>query len=53
MNGRTITKTAQSALLQPEMSCRRNRSPKMTISSQNQITQAKKTSIVHSTSRNG
>ena len=48
-----ITKTVQSALLQPEMSCRRKTSDRTVISIQNQITHAKKTSIVHITSRNG
>ena len=52
-NGRMITKIVHAAFVQPEMSCRRKMSLKMVIRSQNQITQAKKTSIVHITSRNG
>ena len=48
-----MTKIVQSALAPPLMSCRRKMSPKMVIRSQNQITHAKKTNIVHITSRNG
>ena len=48
-----MTKMIHPALPQPEMSRRRNRSPKTVIRSQNQITHAKKTSMVHMTSRNG
>src|SRR6476620_6291404 len=51
--GSTITKMIHAALPQPERSRRLNTSPKTVIRSQNQITQAKNTSIVHITSRNG
>ena len=48
-----MQKRIQPALPHPEMSWRRNRSLNTVIRSQNQITQAKNTSIVQSTSRNG
>src|SRR5580765_1150760 len=51
--GTRITKTSQAVLPQPERSRRLNTSPKTVIRSQNQITHAKNTSIVHITSRNG
>src|SRR6476659_10704349 len=51
--GSTITKMIHAALPQPERSRRLNTSPKTVIKSQNQITHAKNTSIVHITSRNG
>src|SRR6476660_8456427 len=51
--GSTITKMIHAALPQPERSRRLNTSPKTVIRSQNQITHAKNTSIVHITSRNG
>src|SRR3954467_4406942 len=52
-NGSTTSRTTQPALPQPPTSSRRNRSEKMLISSQNQITQQKNTNIVHMTSSNG
>src|SRR6266576_431159 len=51
--GTRITKMSHAALPQPERSRRLNTSPKTVIKSQNQITHAKNTSIVHITSRNG
>src|SRR4029077_14277671 len=51
--GIRITKMSHAALPQPERSRRLNTSPKTVIKSQNQITHAKNTSIVHITSRNG
>ena len=48
-----IRKIVQPAFAQPEMSCRRNTSLRIEIRIQIQITHAKKTSIVHMTSRNG
>src|ERR1700743_895576 len=53
MNGSRINTTVQSAFIQPEVSDRWNRSPKITLDSQNQMTQPKNTSIVQITSRNG
>ena len=53
MNGTTITKTVQPALLHPDRSCRRYASERTTMRIQNQITHAKKMSIVQRTSRNG
>ena len=41
------------AFAHPEQSCRRNRSMNTVIRSQNQMTQAKITSSVHITLRNG
>ena len=52
-NGRKITRMNQPVFPHPEMSCRRKRSPKIRNSSVNQITQAKKMSIVQRMSRNG
>src|SRR3954453_12499564 len=52
-NGSTTSRTTQPALPQPPTASRRNRSEKMLISSQNQITQQKNTNIVHMTSSNG
>ena len=43
----------QTAFLPPPMSCRRNRSAKTVMRSQNQITHAKMTISVQTTSRNG
>ena len=48
-----ITKISQSAFIPPPMSWRRKMSAKTVISSQNQMIQAKITSIVQRTSRNG
>ena len=45
--------TAHAALVQPEMSCRLNTSPRMPITIQIQITHEKKMIIVQKTSRNG
>jgi hypothetical protein len=53
MNGTNSMKISQAAFFPPPMSCRRKMSDAMTIRSQNQATQAKKTSIVQSTSRKG
>ena len=47
-----MTKIIQSTLPKPEVSCLRKRSAK-TVINQNQMTQAKKISIVQTTSRNG
>ena len=43
----------QSTFVKPEVSCRRKRSEKTVMRSQNQMIQAKMTSIVQRTSRNG
>src|SRR6266576_5382580 len=51
--GTRITKMSHAALPKPERSRRLNTSPKTVIRSQNQITHAKNTSMVHITSRNG
>jgi hypothetical protein len=48
-----MTKMIHPVLPQPERSRRRKRSPNTVIRSQNQITHAKMTNIVQSTSRNG
>ena len=52
-NGRTITKIDHSTFAPPPMSRRRKRSAKTVIRIQNQITHAKKMSIVQTMSRNG
>jgi hypothetical protein len=52
-NGRTMTKMIHKTFAKPDVSCRRNRSEKTVISSQNQMIQAKMMSIVQRTSRNG
>ena len=52
-NGSTITKMIQSVFAPPPMSWRRKTSAKTVMSSQNQMIQQKKMSIVQRTSRNG
>src|SRR6185437_5101206 len=52
-NGKKITKTIQPAFDQPDRSGRRKTSERTRISSQIQITKAKKMNIVQTTSRNG
>jgi len=52
-NGRMITKITHNTLWPPPMSWRRKRSANTVIRIQNQITHAKKMSIVQTTSRNG
>jgi hypothetical protein len=52
-NGTMITKIVHRTFEPPPMSFRRKRSAKTVIRIQNQITQAKKMSIVQRTSRNG
>ncbi len=48
-----ITKIIHNTFVNPLASCRRNRSEKTVINSQNQMIQAKNTAIVQSTERNG